>query len=53
LIYERKYLKDTDTHVVAPQSAEPQRELMNTVLHSGVDSISKLNESHVRRNSQA
>lgn len=26
-----------------------QRELVNTVLHSGVDSISKLNESHVRR----
>lgn len=25
------------------------RELVNTVLHSGVDSISKLNESHVRR----
>jgi lactate oxidase len=25
------------------------RELINTVLHSGVDSISKLNESHVRR----
>lgn len=25
------------------------RELVNTVLHSGVDSISKLNETHVRR----
>lgn len=25
------------------------RELINTVLHSGVDSIGKLNESHVKR----
>lgn len=25
------------------------REMVNTVLHSGVDSISKLNESHVKR----